>query len=751
MNLVIVESPGKAKTIGQYLGDQYIVLACYGHIYDLPKKNGVDIAHDFEQNFQLITKNKKHIDAITQAAKKADCIFLATDPDREGEAIAWHIADHLHQQRGLKKTPIHRVSFNQITAAAIKEAIAHPREVHLALVDAQKARRALDYLVGFNLSPLLWKKVRPGLSAGRVQSPALRMIAEREAEIRAFKPVEYWDIWAIFGEEFQAKLSVHEGKKLSAHAINSDTEANATLERYRSHLTLELVDVARKEKSRKPYPPFQTSTLQQEASKQLGFSGTRTMSIAQKLYEGIDLNGERQALITYMRTDSTHMAPEAITEIRAHIKAQHGDAYLPKAPRVYSKSQKNAQEAHEAIRPIDIALTPAMLSKHLDKDGLRLYDLIWRRTLASQMNDARLETQTLSFSSHQEDVWRLSGTRIVFDGFLSVFKDVDDAEHEQLLPLCQVGDKWTVQSYLPKQHFTDPPPRYTEASLIKTLEEYGIGRPSTYATIPTTLIKRDYVTLDKKRFQPTPTGEIVNQFLVLYFTQYVDYDFTAELESSLDDIAHDEKKYVDVMRDFWTPFHAQIEKIGHEVTRAAVTTEATDESCPECQEPLVIKLGRAGRFVGCSSYPNCTFTRPLDGPNIPPADHPCPKCGKDLSVKVGRYGPFYGCTGYPECRHIETLSPKTGAPTDSNITCPKCTQATLVSKKSRFNKIFYGCSAYPSCNYALWNPPIAQACPACAWPILTVKTTKRHGTQHICPNCAHSQDVAEEHADKAAD
>lgn len=741
MKLVIVESPRKAKTILQYLGKGYIVLACNGHIYDLPKKNGVDPKNNFEQNFQIITRNKKHLDAIVTAAKKCTHVFLAPDPDREGEAIAANLEYHLKKQKSLKDIDISRITFNQITKSAIGEAIANPRAIQKNLVDAQQTRRGLDYLVGFNLSPLLWKKIRPGLSAGRVQSPALRMISERELEIRAFTPIEYWDIWADFEQGMQAKLFVHNDKKLTPHAIGNTEQAQAIQQVYDGKTTLSVIDIKKKERSRKPYPPFQTSTLQQESSKQLGFSATRTMSIAQGLYEGVDLNGELQGLITYMRTDSTHMAAEAIDAMREHINSNYGDAYLPASARLYAKSQKNAQEAHEAIRPINIDLTPKDMKDILDKDAFKLYDLIWRRALSSQMHDAKMEQQTILFSSDQKDQWKLTGTRITFDGFLRVFKGVEDEEEKDInLPQTSVGETWNVTQYQSKQHFTEPPPRYSEASLIKTMEEYGIGRPSTYATIPTTLIKRDYVTLEKKRFQPTPTGEIVSQFLVNYFTQYVDYDFTAGLEASLDDIAQGQNSYLQVMQQFWDPFTEKIQKITKEVSRSEVTSESTGEDCPDCSKDLLNKLGRAGRFIGCSGYPDCTYTRALVEDNIPEADHPCPKCEAPLMKRVGRYGPFYGCTTYPACKHIESIT-SDNQPVISDITCPECNKGQTVSKKSRFGKIFYACNTYPDCKYALWNPPIKQACSECKWPIVTLKTTKRHGEQIVCPSCNHTTDA----------
>lgn len=733
--LVIVESPGKAKTIHQILGKDYVVMACYGHVYDLQKKRGVDVNHDFAQPLQLIAKNKKHLDALSQQAKRSGRIFLATDPDREGEAIAAHLQDHLHQL-GIQ-VPMARVAFNQITKSAILSAIEAPREVNFDLVDAQKARRGLDYLVGFNLSPLLWRKIHPGLSAGRVQSPALRMIAEREQEIRDFKPQEYWDLWAQFQDALQAKLVIHQGEKLSQFSIPNQASADHILSFYRDKNRLEVTDIKKKKKYRKPHPAFQTSTLQQESSKQLGFSATRTMSLAQMLYEGIDIKGERKGLITYMRTDSSALAEEAIREIRSWIEQFHGASWRPEHPRIYNKVQKNAQEAHEGIRPIDVRITPKDLQSTLPKDAWKLYELIWKRTIASQMQDAEIEQQAITLTSHQQDEWRMTGQRVLFPGFLIL--DQSDNEDEQSLPATEIGESWDVQSHQAKQHFTEAPPRFTEASLIKALEEYGIGRPSTYATIPSTLVKRDYVVLEKKRFQPTPTGEVVSQFLVNYFSQYVDYDFTAGLENALDDIAQGTQSYVRVMSDFWVHFHQQIQKIQQEVSRNDVTREVLEETCPTCEHPLCIKLSRNGRFIGCTNYPTCTFTRPLQGEALPEADHPCPSCQKPLITRHGRYGAFYGCSGYPACKHIESATPSATSPSGETVDCPSCKSGEMVAKKSRFNTIFYACRRYPECKYAISGPPKAQACEACAWPIVVMKSTKRRGDYEVCPSCQHQQ------------
>ncbi|HEY9198138.1 MAG TPA: type I DNA topoisomerase, partial [Gammaproteobacteria bacterium] len=740
-------------TIKKYLGKDFEVMASYGHVRDLvPKGGAVDPDHDFAMKYELIDKNAKHVDSITKAMKGADALYLATDPDREGEAISWHLYEILQQKKLLKDKPVHRVVFHEITKRAINEAVEHPRELSMDLVNAQQARRALDYLVGFNLSPLLWKKVRRGLSAGRVQSPALRMIVEREEEIEAFKPREYWTIEADLQkdeQDFVAKLNELHGNKLSQFSIEKGDQAH-DVERELSttaqgQLTVNAVE--KKQRKRNPSAPFTTSTLQQEASRKLGFSANRTMRVAQQLYEGIDVGAGAVGLITYMRTDSVNLANEAVEEIRALIAARYGKDNLPDAPRVYKTKAKNAQEAHEAIRPTVAEQVPETIKDFLTADQFKLYDLIWKRTIACQMVHATIDTVGVDFLCGDGNVLRATGSTIAHAGFMAVYQEsLDDSKgegDESILPPLKKGDVVKLLKIRPEQHFTEPPPRYTEASLVKTLEEHGIGRPSTYASIISTLLAREYVTLEKRRFQPTDVGRIVSKFLTQHFTRYVDYTFTATLEDDLDEIARGEREWIPLMHSFWAPFKELLSDKETSVSRKDVTTEAMEEACPKCGKPLNIRLGRRGRFVGCSGYPECDYTRNLDdeqGGSAEPEkvpDRKCPDCGSDLLIRQGRYGKFIGCSGYPNCKHIESLE----QPADTGVTCPECKQGTMLKRKSRAGKIFYSCSTYPTCKYAVWNEPVNEPCPSCGWPILTLKTTKRRGTEKVCPQseCNYSE------------
>ena len=743
-NLVIVESPAKAKTIKKYLGKDFEVMASYGHVRDLiPKGGAVDPDHDFEMKYELIDKNAKHVDSIVKAMKKSDALYLATDPDREGEAISWHLYEILQQKKLLKEKPVHRVVFHEITKRAVNEAVEHPRELSMDLVNAQQARRALDYLVGFNLSPLLWKKVRRGLSAGRVQSPALRMIVEREDEIEAFKAREYWTIEADLEKDdqtFIAKLGELHGKKLTQFSVSREDEARAIEHELSAAANGQLIVAAveKKQRKRNPSAPFTTSTLQQEASRKLGFSASRTMRVAQQLYEGIDVGAGAVGLITYMRTDSVNLANEALEEIRGLIAARYGKDNLPTEPRLFKTKAKNAQEAHEAIRPTLAEQAPETIKDFLSADQFKLYDLIWKRTVACQMIHATIDTVGVDFGCGDGNVLRATGSTIANPGFMSVYQEsLDDTKGEgddRLLPPMKKGDVIKLLGIRPEQHFTEPPPRYTEASLVKTLEEHGIGRPSTYASIISTLLAREYVTLDKRRFQPTDVGRVVSKFLTQHFTQYVDYAFTATLEDDLDEVARGEREWIPLMKSFWKPFQKLVQDKESSVSRKDVTTEALDEACPKCGKPLNIRLGRRGRFVGCSGYPECDYTRNLDddqGAAEPEKieGRQCPECGADLLVRQGRYGKFIGCSGYPNCKHIESLE----QPTDTGVTCPECHKGTMLKRKSRNGKIFFSCSTYPACKYAVWNEPINEPCPSCAWPILTLKTTKRRGTEKVCP------------------
>lgn len=743
--LVIVESPAKCKTIQKYLGKDTVVLASYGHVRDLlPKEGAVDTANDFAMKYQVIDRNSKHVDAIAKAMRKADVLYLATDPDREGEAISWHLYELLKKRGTLKNKETHRVVFHEITKQAVNEAVANPRGLSMDMVNAQQARRALDYLVGFTLSPLLWKKVRRGLSAGRVQSPALRMIVERELEIEAFKPQEYWTIEAdaAFDKQaFEGKLTHYKGEKLSQFTLNNESgsaEAVETLNKAADGKLL-VTNVSKKQRKRNPAAPFTTSTLQQEASRKLGFGAQRTMSVAQQLYEGVDTGDGAVGLITYMRTDSVSLATEAVEELRGFIADKYGAAAVPKTPQVYKTKSKNAQEAHEAVRPTSILRTPESLKTYLPADQLKLYTLIWQRTIASQMIHATMNTVAVDLGCGTGNTFRANGSTVVNPGFMSVYLEgKDDSKSdkdERLLPPMEVGDVVDLKVIRPEQHFTEPPPRFSEASLVRSLEERDIGRPSTYASIISTLLQREYVELEKKRFHPTDVGRVVGKFLAEHFAKYVDYDFTANLEGDLDAVSRGEKEWVPLLRNFWGPFKEQVETKDKEVQRSDVTQELLDEDCPKCGKKLSSRLGRSGRFIGCTAYPECDYTRNIDGEETTASepevveDQKCPKCESDLWVRTGKYGKFIGCSSYPKCKHIESLE----QPTNTGVDCPQCKKGEILVRKSRRGKIFYSCSGYPECDYALWNEPVKEPCPDCDWPILTVKTTKSRGTEKVCP------------------
>lgn len=744
-NLVIVESPAKCKTIEKYLGKDFQVLASYGHVRDLIPKNGaVDTENDFTMKYALVERNQRHVQAIVKAMKKSDALYLATDPDREGEAISWHVSELLKEKKLLKDKPVYRVVFHEITKKAIQQAIKEPRELSMDMVDAQQARRALDYLVGFNLSPLLWKKIRRGLSAGRVQSPALRLIVERELEIEAFKTREYWSIEAAVSTEekpFKAKLTHFDGEKLSQFSIQEGDAAGKMKDTLMSVAAGQLLvkKLEKKQRKRNPSPPFTTSTLQQEAARKLGFTTNRTMRVAQQLYEGVTIGSETTGLITYMRTDSVNLAGEALGEIRDVIKQRYGAENVPKEARTFKTKSKNAQEAHEAIRPSSARRVPEEIRGSLSTEQYKLYLLIWKRAVACQMTQAIIDLVSTDLTCGENHVFRATGSTVRKPGFMAVYlegKDdsKEDDDKEKLLPAMKEGDLITLHEVIPNQHFTDPPPRFSEASLVKALEEYGIGRPSTYASIISTLQNREYVELETKRFYPTDVGRIVNKFLTEHFTNYVDYDFTARLEDNLDAVSRGEMKWLPLMQKFWGPFKDLIDDKEVSVQRSDVTQEAMDEKCPECGKQLSIRLGRNGRFIGCTSYPECGYTRNLNDdataaePEIVEGRN-CPKCESDLVIKSGRYGKFIGCSSYPNCKHMEPLE----KPKDTEVVCPECKKGTILERKSRKGKIFYSCSNYPKCKYALWNEPIKEACPSCHWPILTLKTTKRRGAEKVCP------------------
>jgi len=743
-HLVIVESPAKAKTIEKYLGKDFLVMASYGHVRDLPARKGsVKPDDNFAMTYAIIERNSRHVDAIAKALKHCDSLYLATDPDREGEAISWHILSLLQEKKLLKAKPVHRIVFYEITKKAVNEALNQPRDIAMHLVNAQQARRALDYLVGFNLSPLLWKKIRRGLSAGRVQSPALRLIVEREEEIEKFVSQAYWYIWALGQKQtsgFKAKLTHWQATKLEQFYWPDANAANAAKDEILAAANgeLEVLAVVRKERLRHPAPPFITASLQQEAARKLGFTAKKTMQVAQQLYEGIDIGIGVSGLITYMRTDSVNLSQEALAEIRDLIVKRYGAEYCPKSPRMFKTKSKNAQEAHEGIRPTSILRTPDNLKAHLTPDQRKLYQLIWQRTITSQMESARLDTVAVDLQAGNCAQFRANGSQIVFPGFLSVYEegqdDKNDPEQETLLPDFKVGEKVKLKDVAVEEHHTEPPPRFSEASLVKVLEEFEIGRPSTYASIISTLQQREYVVVDKKRFIPTDVGRIVSHFLTDYFTSYVDYKFTAGLEDTLDAISRGEQEWIPVLEQFWQPFFEQVSSIDESVKRKDVTSEELNQACPKCEKPLAIRLGKRGRFIGCTGYPDCDYTQDLGTSSTPEPeaktiDRACPTCTAPLQIKRGKYGLFVGCSQYPTCNFIEPLE----KPEDTQVTCPSCNDQHILKRKSRKGRIFYSCAGYPKCKYAIWNQPVAQACPKCQWPILTLKITKKFGEQLLCP------------------
>jgi DNA topoisomerase-1 len=755
-NLVIVESPAKAKTIEKFLGPDYKVLASFGHVRALPSKQGsVDIEKGFEPKYHVLPESKKHIDAIKKALKDAKRLLLATDPDREGEAISWHLLAALGLDKKKSGIEIQRVVFHEITKDAIIHAVQNPRSIAIELVDAQQARSVLDYLVGFNLSPFLWKKIRSGLSAGRVQSVALRLVCEREKEIQAFVEQEYWSIAARLGtapgQEFKAGLVEVGGKKLGKFDIPGEAVATGLKTALQSG-SYKVSRITKTEKKRNPAPPFTTSTLQQEASRKLGFSAKKTMSTAQKLYEGIAIGQEGTVgLITYMRTDSVNLSSQALKEAHDVISAAYGKEFALAKPRNFKTKTKNAQEAHEAIRPTYISKTPAEMKRFLTPDLHKLYELIWKRTVACQMAEALLEQTSVditadlgtavaagNFSGAKRCSLRAAGTVIRFPGFMKLYiegLDDQDEEKEGLLPAMTEGASLKLHEILPEQHFTQPPPRYTEATLVKTLEEYGIGRPSTYASIMNTLVERKYTRLDKKRFFPEDVGMVVSDLLVAHFSQYVDYNFTAGLEEELDQVSRGEIQWKPLLKNFWEPFAALLKQKDSEVQKSDLTTEATDEKCPECGQPLVVKLGKRGKFIACSGFKEgCKYTRNVEQEGVEVAepvlsDEKCDKCGAAMLIKDGRYGKYLACSAYPACKNIQPLI----KPKSTGVICPECKEGELTEKKSRYGKMFYSCNRYPQCKFALWDLPVERPCPKCGFPLLVKKISKREGEYLKCP------------------
>ncbi len=747
-NLVIVESPAKAKTIERYLGPGFKVLASYGHVRDLPENPGrdglgVDVEHDFAPQYVVVPGRRRQLEAIGRAARDAEAVYLATDLDREGEAIAWHVAEAI----GLPPEKTRRVTFSEITERAIREAFANPRGINHDLVDAQQARRVVDRIVGYLLSPLLWRKVRRGLSAGRVQSVAVRLVVEREREIRAFVPREYWTIEVRLatpaGETFVAELvRIDEAKPDIPDRAAAEAHAAALRE-------LEPIVTGRttKRQRRTPPPPFTTSTLQQEASRKLGFSPQRTMRIAQRLYEGVETPEGVVGLITYMRTDSVSLSSQALAEAEAVVRARFGDAYAVAGGRRYRTRSRTAQEAHEAIRPTAFARDPDALAPHLDRDEARLYHLIWQRALASQMAPRELETTSLDLAAGRYGL-RATATRTVFDGYSRIYTEGRDDEGDEAaegrLPDLAEGDRARVEEVLPSQHFTEPPPRYTEASLVKALEDHGIGRPSTYAATIATIVERGYVEVKERRLYPTLIGEIVTDLLVGHFGEFVDVGFTARMEEDLDRIAAGRRRWVPVVRAFYEPFRLLVETKTKELRRADVATRPTDERC-SLGHPMVLRIGRYGPFLACSEYPAHKETRPLpdggagEGGDVPEATteagrdgsdamaelegvgDPCPECGATaggrLVAKRSRFGPFVGCDRYPACRYVQRASPEP-EPLAFEVVCPRCERGRLVARRARrTGSVFWGCSRYPTCRFTTAREPTGAVHDADAGPV----------------------------------
>jgi DNA topoisomerase-1 len=770
-SLLIVESPSKAKTLSKYLGREFMVKSSVGHIKDLPKsKLGIDVKHGFRPEYVVIKGKQKVVDELKEAAKHASKIYLAPDPDREGEAIAWHIAEELNG----RKPDLYRILIHEITERAVREAIANPGRINMDKVHAQQARRVLDRIVGYTVSPLLWEKVRRGLSAGRVQSVAVRLICEREQEINAFIKEEFWSVTATVQganpPSFAAKLAKLNGEPIALSTQAQAEEAAALIR----HATLNVTSVEQKERRRNPLPPFTTSKLQQDAVRKLRFTAKKTMMLAQRLYEGIELGKEGPVgLITYMRTDSTRISNDALAEARSYIETEHGAAYLPERPNVY-KNKKGAQDAHEAIRPTAVERHPEQLRSVLERDAYLLYKLIWQRFVASQMTQAQFDITRAEISAQAKQGTALltaTGTVMKFPGFMTLYteareeappeaaakpgavatpeaEDADQADDSMTLPPLQQGDRLRLLGVEPKQHFTQPPPRYNEALLVKELEERGIGRPSTYATIISTIQDRKYVEKREAKFHPTELGQVVNELLTTHFPDIFNVRFTAKMEEELDEIEEGQLRWVQVMEDFYTPFQKRLSKAQVEMQDVKRQEIPTEHQCEKCGKPMIIKWGRHGSFLACTGYPECRntkeFVKETDGAikiverAAETTEERCPQCGHAMIVKRGRFGRFLACSRYPECKTTQSLT--TGVPCPE----PKC-DGKLAEKQSKRGKRFYACSRYPKCTFALWDRPVARACPQCKAPLLVEKFTKSRGAEIVCrqPDCGYKEEVAQ--------
>lgn len=730
--LIIVESPTKARTITKFLGTKFGVLASSGHIMDLPKaKLGVDVERNFEPQYVLLPNKSRALKEIKQAARASNEVYLAPDPDREGEAIAWHLQNYLSDTNSRTK----RLVFYEVTKEALLEALKNPQEVDTRKVDAQQARRVLDRLVGYLVSPFLWTTLRYGLSAGRVQSVALRLICEREEEIASFVSREYWSLEAELegrsNEPFWAKLITIDGTKAE---IGDEKTARTFAEELKVQ-AFSIRNLREDERRRNPFPPFTTSTLQQEASKRLKFSGKKTMSIAQELYEGIDLGPEGQVgLITYMRTDSTRSSPQSIEHVRDHIRMLAGDAYVPGSPRLYA-SKGRTQDAHEAIRPTSVARTPEQVAGFLGEPQLQLYRLIWTRFVASQMAEARYHTTSADIGAGRF-LLRASGTRMTFDGFTRIYKDLERPKEKkpELLPKLEQGEPLVLKRVDTSQHFTEPPPRYTEGTIVRALDENDIGRPSTYATIVGTILARKYVASEMGRLRPTELGMVTCKLLVRAFPDIFNVEFTANMEDNLDLVEAGEKQWVEVVREFYEPFHSDLDKA--EKAKSALKAELITDTgidCKLCGKKMIKKFGRKGTFLACSGYPQCKFTMPVEtGSPEPVTDEKCKVCGSPMKVREGRYGRFLSCSRYPECTATKPMNLGIGCPQEG------C-DGQLLERRSRSGRVFFGCSRYPACKFATWDLPTKHECPECGCPIMAEKITKKKGTILRCLRCKHEQ------------
>jgi DNA topoisomerase-1 len=814
-NLVIVESPAKAKTINKYLGRGYSVKASMGHVRDLPKKKlGVDVEQGFAVDYEALPARKKTLDELKKAARDAEAVYLAADPDREGEAICWHLAEALGGKSKKSKAKFRRVVFNEITKKAIQAAFEHPQDVDPRKVDAQQARRVLDRLVGYKVSPILWEKVRRGLSAGRVQSVALKLVCDRERDIKAFKPVEYWTVLAHLEAQkppvFHANLLKKDGQKAE---IGNEKEA-AAVRKDLETASFRVDRIQARERKRRPVPPFITSKLQQDAFRKLRFPVRRTMQVAQKLYEGIELGSEGSAgLITYMRTDSTRVSGDALAAVRARIEESYGADYVPEQPNFY-RSKKGAQDAHEAIRPTDMSRSPETIKRFLTKDQLALYTLIWNRFVASQMRPAVYDETVVDIGATPEAgrpsyLLRAKGSTLKFKGFLAVYEETreekvetrptveephlqkDDTEPEtgEQLPPLEEGQSVSLKKLDTDQHFTQPPPRFSEASLVKELEENGIGRPSTYATIISTIETREYIEKREGRLWPTELGFVVTDLLTDHFADIINVEYTAAMEAELDEIEEGRDNFLNTLSQFWKKFEKDLEKAQTEMKDIKRLEEQTDEVCDKCGAKMVIKWGRYGKFLACSAYPECKNTRQLAGgegtdapelheevesakcpkdgepmvlkkgrfgpflacsrypdcketrrlvrgeggkletEKLAPIDEKCPECGNDLMWRRGRFGPFIACSNYPDCKYIKKKEAK-----KIGLTCPECSDGEVVERKGRWGRAFYGCTRYPECKFTAYHRPIAEPCPDCGRPYLLTKETKKEGKVVFCNN-----------------